>query len=44
MLQYSLYGHIKALAEAEKEGVEKVLGADTVKIYQYVEATSTYLL
>jgi hypothetical protein len=32
--QYSMYGHIRQLAEAEKEGIEKAGG--TADIYQYV--------
>jgi len=32
--QYSLYGHIKQMAEAEKRGVEAAGG--TADIYQYV--------
>jgi hypothetical protein len=33
-LQYSMYGHIKQLAEAEKAGLKKV-GIDA-DVYQYV--------
>lgn len=32
--QYSMYGHIRQLAEAEKAGIEKAGG--TADIYQYV--------
>ena len=32
--QYSMYGHIKQLAEAEKRGVEAAGG--TADVYQYV--------
>jgi len=34
---YSMYGHIQKLAEAEKAGVEKVLGSGSVDIYQVPE-------
>lgn len=34
VLQYSLYGHIVKLAEAEKKGIESAGGQ--VDIYQYV--------
>jgi len=34
VLKYSLYGHIKTMAEAEKRGIEAAGG--TVDMYQYV--------
>lgn len=37
-LQYSMYGHIQKMAEAEKKGIESAGGQ--VDIYQYV--TSCY--
>lgn len=35
--QYSMYGHIRQLAEAEKAGIEKAGG--TADLYQYVHFT-----
>ena len=35
--QYSLYGHIQKLAEAEKKGIESAGGK--VDIFQYVRTT-----
>jgi hypothetical protein len=39
-----MYGHIGKLAQAEKDGLEKVLGKGSVDVYQYVEETSTHPL
>lgn len=40
--KYSLYGHIKKLAEAEKEGIESAGGK--VDVYQYAVLTSDTFL
>jgi hypothetical protein len=37
VMQYSMYGHIKNLVEAEKRGIEKAGG--TADVFQYVETS-----